>query len=45
MYCVEWDDDTQLWCVFKEDGEHCYATYSSMEEAEADAERRNEGRS
>lgn len=44
-YFADYDHETELWCVFHTDIKqgHAYANYSTQEQAEAEAEKRNKG--
>lgn len=37
----EWDENTQLYCVFHTESSKAYATYSSEKDADVDAKQRN----
>lgn len=37
----EWDEDSQMYCVFGSESGFCYATYAGKEEAEEEAQRMN----
>jgi len=40
-FYADYDDDSGLWCVFHTENGHAYSSWSSREEAEEDAGRRN----
>lgn len=41
-YYADLDEETGFYCVFKDGGEHAYASYSDLVDAEVDAKKRND---
>lgn len=40
-FYAEWDDDSGLYCCFGDNSGFAYSSYSNMNEAERDADKRN----